>query len=292
MAKRKFMRRKVFLLSVFAAFAILTIPAHGAEISRYQITFDIQLSGQVKESMHVAFLQETNESYFTYMFAGDISNLKINNTMQDIDYQIEKTGNEYRVRFLMPAGTREVYISFSSMDLVFRNSGIFQFFTNFQPPMGVEKAEITVILPQGMSVYRDMCFPENSQKTTDGQRISLFWAFQNPGDEIPVSVKFYFPYQSLEWLIIPIVAAFSAGTVSLFLWSRKKSQSSFLKGFTEDERKVVEVMKSRKSCYQNRLEKELGFSKAKMTRITQRLEKKGLIEREKTGRTKRIEWKS
>ncbi|MCX6814765.1 MAG: MarR family transcriptional regulator [Candidatus Aenigmarchaeota archaeon] len=286
------MKLQVLMLSLIAVLLVLAIPAKAAEISRYEITFDIQPSGEVKESIHVVFSQEVNESYFTYMFAGDISGLRITDGQKDIQYTIENTGEGNNVRLAVPSGTKEIYISFSSRDLVFWNGNIMQFFTNFRPPAGLQRADITVILPQGFSVYRDMCSPGTPNKATDGTRISLSWHIENPGEDVPISAKIYNPYQSADFLLLPaIVAVFAVGFVWLFFRNRKKSQQAFLRGFTEDERKVVEAMRQRKSCYQNRLVKELGFSKAKMSRITQKLEKKGLIEREKAGRNKRIDWK-
>jgi uncharacterized membrane protein len=287
------MKLRALVLSLIAVFMLALVPARAAEISSYSIAFDIQPSGEVKESMHVVFSQEVNESYFSYMFAGDISNLRITDGRNDIQYTVENTGTENRVRLLVPSGIRELYISFSSKDLVFWNGNIMQFFTNFRPPAGLSKADITVILPQGFSLYRDMCSPGTPSKTTDGARISLLWSIENPGEDVPISAKMYNPYQDADFLLLPgIVVIFAAGFVWLFFWNRKKTHHAFLRGFTEDERKVVEILQKRKCCYQNRLEKEMGFSKSKMTRITQRLEKKGLIEREKTGRTKRIEWKA
>jgi uncharacterized membrane protein len=286
------MKIQVLMLSLIAVFAFLVVPASAAEISRYEITFDIQPSGEVNEEIQIAFAQPVGESYFTYMFAGDISDLRISDWNQSLEYQMEKADEQYMVRFLVPSGTRELFISFVSKDLVFWKGNVMQFFTNFQPPAGLRNASILVKLPQGFSVYRDMISPEGAVKITDGKEIWLSWTLESPGENVPISVKIYNSYQSADFLLLPaIVVVFSAGFVWLFFRNRKKSQQAFLRGFTEDERKVVETLRSRRTCYQNRLEKELGFSKAKMTRITQRLEKKGLIEREKTGRTKRIEWK-
>jgi len=286
------MKLQVLILSLIAVLLVLAIPAKAAEISRYEITFDIQPSGEVNEKIQIAFAQPVGESYFTYMFAGDISDLTISNGSNNLEYQMEKADEQYTVRFLVPSGTRELFISFVSKDLVFWKGNVMQFFTNFQPPAGLRNASILVKLPQGFSVYRDMISPENAVKITDGKEIWLSWSLENPGENVPISVKIYNQYQNADFLLLSaIVAVFAAGFVWLFFRNRKKSQHAFLRGFTEDERKVVEALRSRRTCYQNWLEKDLGFSKAKMTRITQRLEKKGLIEREKTGRTKRIEWK-
>ncbi|HJW96846.1 MAG TPA: MarR family transcriptional regulator [archaeon] len=283
--------KRMLLISSLAFFILLIAGASAAEISRYEIAFDIQPSGEVRESMHIAFAQEVGESYFTYMFAGDMSGLRITDGQKDIEYAMENAGAENRVRILVPAGTRELYINFSTKDLVFWNGNILQFFTNFRPPAGLAGADITAILPQGFSLYRDMCSPENPAKSTDGSRIYLKWQLQNPGENVPISAKMYNPYQSADVLLPAVVIAFAASLISLFFWNRKKAQSAFLRGFTEDEGRVVQVLKSRKVCYQNRLVRELGFSKAKMSRITQKLEKRGLIEKEKAGKNKRIEWK-
>jgi SAM-dependent methyltransferase len=284
------MRPWIFALSMILLFPALAMPAGAAEISRYSITFDVQPSGDVRETIHVAFGQETGEAYFTYVFSGDISGLSVTDGLGEIQHSVEGTGADNVVRILAPAGTREIYIYFSSRDLVFWNGNVMQFFTDFHPPEGLSRAEITVMLPQGYSVYRDMASPE-PVKSTDGERIFLKWSLEDPGEN-PISVKIYNPNQSSDSIIIPALsAAFLAGLFWLFFRSRKTARHAFMKGFTEDERRVVEALRQRKHAYQNRLEKELGFSKAKMTRITQRLEGKGLIEREKTGRTKRIEWK-
>src|SRR4030042_5308381 len=102
--------KRMLLISSLAFFILLIAGASAAEISRYEIAFDIQPSGEVKESMHIAFAQEVGESYFTYMFAGDMSGLKISGKasadafglpsdgQKDIEYAVENAGAENRVR--------------------------------------------------------------------------------------------------------------------------------------------------------------------------------------------------
>jgi len=283
--------RKCIALSFLAVLAFLAFPAQAAEIGQYSLEFDIQPSGEVREELHAVFSQEVGEASFTYMFAGDISGLRITDGRTELQHSVEKSGAQNTVSILVPAGTKEIYIDFSTRDLVFWNGNIMHFFTNFRPPTGLGRADITVILPLGFSLYRDMCSPPNPVRSTDGSRISLAWVIESP-EEIPISVKAHNPYQSADFLLLPAVAAiFAIGFAGLFFWSRKRSHYAFLKGFSEDERKTIEILRQRKSVYQNRLEKELGFSKARMTRLAQRLEKKGLIEREKAGRTRRIDWK-
>ncbi|MCK5023460.1 MAG: MarR family transcriptional regulator [Candidatus Aenigmarchaeota archaeon] len=72
---------------------------------------------------------------------------------------------------------------------------------------------------------------------------------------------------------------------------RRKVESEFMRGFSEDERKVLTILSQKKICMQKKLEKEFGFSRAKMTRIVKSLECKGLVEKEKIGRTNRLFYK-
>ena len=281
------MKRLIFLTAI--AVLALASGTGAAEISQYSITFDMQPSGQVNESLHVVFAQPVAEDYYSYMFAGGISGLMISDGSEPVQYSVDSDGTESRVRILVPAGTKEIFINFHTSDLVFWNGNVMQFFTNFQPPAGLSSANIRVILPQGFSVYRDMCSPE-PMKSTDGARIFLDWSIQNPGENVPISVKISGPNQDF---LLPagIGIAAAAGFIWFFIRYRKGTQHAFLRGFTEDESSVIKCLKSRKVCYQNALVRELGFSKAKMSRITQKLEKRGLISREKTGKNKRIEWK-
>ena len=57
---------------------------------------------------------------------------------------------------------------------------------------------------------------------------------------------------------------------------------------SEDELKVYNIIKEKKEILQSELSKLTGFAKSKITEIVKSLEEKGLIEREKVGRTYKI----
>ena len=57
----------------------------------------------------------------------------------------------------------------------------------------------------------------------------------------------------------------------------------------EEEKKIIEILNSREgSVYQSDLIKETGFSKVKITRVLDKLESKGIIERRRRGMTNAI----
>ncbi|MEM7815933.1 MAG: MarR family transcriptional regulator [Candidatus Aenigmatarchaeota archaeon] len=283
------MRQNVLFLFCMVLLLFAT-PVRAVDISGHEVVFDIQPSGTVKEEIHISFAGEVGESYFTYTVEGEISGLEVTDGKNKMHYNIDKTANGEKIRILVPNGTRDIFIQFFTNELVFWKENTMQFFTVIRFPEGLERAEITAILPEGFSVYNDMLYPESLLKTTDGRRIYLKWSIENP-DDIPISIKIRNPYHSTDFLVFPVVAIFFASILWLFLWFRKRNAQVFLKGFTEDERKVVEILRERKVCYQNKLVRELGFSKAKVSRITKSLERKGLIQKEKSGKNRRIEWK-
>jgi len=276
-----------FVLSV----TILTPSAHSLEISEYNITFDILPNGFVKEDIFMEFSEPLNESTLNYVVLGEIYDLRIRGSEEEnVDYILEKKGNERTVKFAVPKNTKTLHIDFVAKDLVFTRDSIHGFFASLQPPRA-RNVRIEIFLPKGFAVYRDVIYPEGYETLTDGERIYLRWEFERP-EEFMISFKFYSIYTDYS-LAIFVVMVFSLLAVTAYLVSyyRKRVKGEFLRGFSEDEIKVLNILSERKVCMQNRLEKELGFSRAKMTRIVKRLEGKGLLEKEKVGRTNRIYWK-
>jgi uncharacterized membrane protein len=64
-----------------------------------------------------------------------------------------------------------------------------------------------------------------------------------------------------------------------------------MSGFFDDEKLVVKYLQKNNPAYQNKVGKEFKFSRAKMTRIVKKLEHRGLVKKERRGRTNRLEWK-
>jgi uncharacterized membrane protein len=268
--------------------ALLLFPAaHALEIPEYNITFDILANGQVKEDVSMVFAGKLNASTLNYIVLGDISDLRISSEGKNIDYILEKTGNENNVKFPVPDGTETLRISFTARDLVFAKDQIYSFSTDLQPP-SPENVDVIALLPKGFGIYRDVVHPEGYETLTDGERIYLRWVFENPED-ILISFKFYnthSDYSLAITVVMVMVIVFVAGYLTMHY--RRKVRREFMRGFTEDERKVLKALSQRNVCMQKNLEKQFGFSRAKMTRIVKGLENKGLLEKERVGRTNRL----
>lgn len=270
-------------LSVILTFLILIPIAKPMEIDEYNVRFDITDDLSVMELLEIK-LNEIKQPKSTYLIVGDFSDLSINNTIKELNYTVSKTEEGYRLNFTLPVGSKRLFITFLSKELIFSKDKVYNFFTIFRPP-NASRISAIVCLPKGYVAYHNLVFPTNANRTTDGERICFSWLFTS--GEGAISVSFHNPNQTEKLPFLAILALMGYA----ILHYRKKARKEFLKGFSTDERMVVEILISRRAAYQNKVEKELGFSRAKMARIVKKLENKGLIRKERVGRTNRIFWK-
>ena len=225
-----------------------------------------------------------------YVILGDISNITISNDRGIIDHIIEKKGAEHNVKFTVPEGTKNLKILFKANDLIFANENIYSFSTELQPPLS-GNAKIVALLPSGFSIYRDVVFPDYYEALTDGERIYLKWDITGKED-VMLSFKFHSTRNDYSLIVLVMVVMFFGAVFSYVVtYYKRKVKNEFMKGFTEDEKKVICHLSVKNVCMQKKIEKEFGFSRAKMTRIVKSLESKGLVEKEKVGRTNRIFYK-
>lgn len=279
--------------AIFASMFFLILLAGSVsalDIADYQVVYDIQADGKVQEKVTILFKEGSEESA-TFIKLLEGSDFIIQADGKDVGFTITPEGENIRVDFTIPQGTRELFLSFKTGRMVFGNGDVLQFFSNLQVPTGVEKLNVKTILPKGFVIFHDTFSPSNATRGTDGERIFLSWLMENPPQEIAFSVQ-YESVVKVDQFALPLVGIIAfVVIVVVFLYFRKKSSKAFLMTFFEDERKVILALMTEKVLYQNSLERKFGFSRAKMTRIMQKLERKGLIRRERAGRTNRIFWK-
>ncbi|MBI4181792.1 MAG: hypothetical protein HY520_02390 [Candidatus Aenigmarchaeota archaeon] len=265
---------------------LLALPAlaQGLDISSYAAAYQIQPGGEVAEEVRIAFAAPLNESAANSLRVGEAEGIAVQADQAAIPFRLE----EGVLSFSTPAGTRELRISFRAAGLVFRGDGVQQFYVLLTPPEA-GLVQVDVVLPRGQ-VLSGTPFPPGPERETDGERISLAWTFQGSTGPVPVSVQFA-PAVDQDLLLLPagLLAAFVAVGIVLVSY-RRQVQRHFLLTFVEDERKVVQRLLREKVVYQNSLERQFGFSRAKATRMLQKLEKRGLVQRERVGRTNRINW--
>jgi len=162
-----------------------------------------------------------------------------------------------------------------------------------------DSVDVIVKLPVGMALIDNPLLPlspSGADVGSDGRRIVLKWHFENqrPGDLIPIRVH----YESLG---IDVVERFGYKWIGLFLfvlivgmwfiYNKIEERSSLvLSVLNEGERIVVDIIRKsgKKRMDQRRIVDLSGFSKAKVSRIIQSLEERGIVTVERFGRSNKI----
>jgi hypothetical protein len=282
--------KKPFLLSLALLLLFAAPEAEALAIAEYNITFFIMPDTSVSERVSMMFKEALGSETLNYVVLGDVAGIEVSDGERSIDYVLEKTGSEYNVKFSAPEGTRRLEIRFTARDLVFTGDGVYSFSTELKPPIA-DRVNIYAYLPEGYAIYRNVIYPEGYETLTDGEKIYLKWEMQRP-ENIMLSFKFYHAHTDYSLIIMAVMGAALIVTVAYLMGHyRKKVKREFERGFSEDERKVLFILSKERRVMQNKIEKELKFSRAKMTRLVKKLEAKGLVEKERVGRTNRLFYK-
>lgn len=81
------------------------------------------------------------------------------------------------------------------------------------------------------------------------------------------------------------IAILITGIYLLLPRQEEKKKHTEVAGLPKDERRVYELVKEAGSCFQSDLVRETENSKVKVTRLLDKLEQKGLVERKRRGMT-------
>ena len=280
---------KLVIAAFMLAFFLAPL-ASALEISEYNMTFEIMPDTRVAETIAIAFAGPLNASSLNYVVLGDISDLSVSDGSASIDYTLEKSGMEYNVGFVVPQGTERLVIKFVARDLVFSSEDVYSFSTELEPP-AAQRVTVTAFLPRGFALYRNVIYPEAQAILSDGERIYVAWDLTGRSDVL-VTLKFYSTNSDYSLIVMAVMGIALIVIVAYLVGHyRKKMKCEFERGFSEDERKVLFILAREKRVMQNKIEKELHFSRAKMTRLVKKLEAKGLVEKERVGRTNRLFYK-
>lgn len=256
-------------------------------VDTVNVNFQILNDMTVAEKINVVFSEALN-STISYKPESDISALSVTSGGNLLPFAYVKSGDGYAIK-IQAQGKSEITISFISRGLVFSNNNVFQFLADMNFDIPVKKMTARLKLPDGYGVYEESFTPVNGVLKTDGKNIIVEWDLPDKNSAV-FSAKFYELNRqfSIEIFAAIIIAALA---ITAIFYYRKKSTKEFLTGFREDEKKVISYMSQHKTAYQNVIEKEFHFSRAKMTRIVKHLASEGVLEKKKYGRTNRLTWK-
>ncbi len=169
-------------------------------------------------------------------------------------------------------------------------------------PILQETQEVNIVskLPELMVLVDNELLPlspSGADIGSDGRRIITKWGFgrQYKGDIIPLRIYYenlnptnFIRLIDTKWLII-ILLVIVVGIIMIYNKISKRSKV-FLSVLNEAERIIVNIIQEQggNDVDQRKLVRQSGFSKAKVSRILQSLEERGVISRVRVGRRKKV----
>ena len=180
--------------------------------------------------------------------------------------------------------------------------------TGFSAPAEIRGMEVIVRLPEKAWLPRSMgeretatgspVQPLDAQIRTNGTNLVIVWSRENliPGDRFDLLVAYNFPGQTTRtspvMIVSTLIAGILLGSVSVFLFLRgRKSEERTrhtLALLEEGERKILKVIIESGEIRQDQLLEATGYSKARVSQLVTRLEKLGLVRKEKFERTNKL----
>ncbi|MBU5689582.1 MAG: hypothetical protein QXM68_01370 [Candidatus Aenigmatarchaeota archaeon] len=211
--------------------------------------------------------------------------------------------NDYQDALYCKATSNKMNVSFVGINLVKQSKNIHLF--SYDIPITVETKNINIKtdLPFGYGLSDKIMVPSSppvKEVGTDGRKIFIKWSFseKSPDDIIPIRL-YYERIDSSQgyqkYYIIIILSSVFVISVLIILYLRilKKKPELVLSVLNEAERIIVEILQQQPEdeVDQRKLVALSGFSKAKVSRIIQNLEERGVVETERQGRKNKVKLK-
>lgn len=291
--------RKPALIIILALIFLLPLAFSQEEydynIKSYSIYFDIINDNTVKETIEISLTANTNFSRYVFYSDYPIENpdaiVKINGEIQVVNVSVSKIVggiNAVYVKFpiVHPGDRVEIRISFYSSGMLqnVQNKKQFAYYIKFSQPVGV--FYVRLFIPKGYAILSPI-IPSPDMVESSENRLVLEWKRENikAGEEFYFIVGFSGEIKGFSplWLVVIFVSAFTGGFFAGMLYKERKGKEK-VEILRSDEEKVIELLKNG-PVLQSELVKKLGVSKAKVSLLLKDMEKKGLIERVKEGRS-------
>lgn len=214
----------------------------------------------------------------------------------ELPVNVEKDGSTLLTVYfgeLLAAGDYKTSLRFITDGLVMSHGESHSVLFSFTAPAEIGNFSLRVTLPKGMVLEggENACYP-GAEVSTDGERIIVSWSDGTIGKGekwlfraafAPAAGHDYTP------LFIALPAAAALAAISLIaLRFRGRARTAFMEGLGQSEKALTELLIKEGPVKQNAAQKRLGFSKARMSRAVSSLVSKGLLKKEKRGKTNRL----
>ena len=283
----------ILLLSLFL------LPTASAQVMRHlNISVDINDDGWSDVKMSFKFTEEVKEIIFP--FEGEIKDIETQYGECFVTQKIEKLLHCKPPSPFM-VGEITIITNFRANDLTKRYGNITLFSFDIPVLWDTDSISMQVKLPDGVYIAESdqtplPVSPSGAKRGIEGRRITESWIFKDKdsGDLIPIRIYYEgsadTPIESFiyRWLFVFVLIFI---VVIFFVYrSMSKKTELILSVLNEAERIVIDIVRKqgKDKVEQRKIVAQSGFSKAKVSRIIQSLESRGVVSVEKTGRKNRI----
>ncbi len=293
--------RKILLILLLTI--LISEIGWSVKISSEDINVQINPDGSSSWIVNIEYPHTTDRS--DLFILADVYDVNVYSEGRPLNCSIEKVSLGTSVICRNFYG-RKISYEFNAYGTVSRKGELNIFSYSYPITNIINQFNVTVKLPPGyglvekekVSKFGLLPFkPPEGVEGSDGRHILVHWSFENP--ELGKSIEVSIIYEKLGFISTIYSNALFIGVLIIIvillvgLIKYKKSKvNELLPVLDMAERKVMEIIiREKKPINQKKIVKELGFSKAKVSRIVKTLESKKLIVVERRGRNNIIKLK-
>ncbi|ASJ11074.1 hypothetical protein A3L12_07060 [Thermococcus sp. P6] len=290
------------------ALSFLFLPQAGAQedygINAYAVYFEVLDGDNIRETIEIDLTPYTNLTryviYTDYPVENASAVLELGTAVEGINVTVRKVlGDTSAIYLTFPAlkpdQNARIRLSFTTMGMLTREGekSQFTYYIKFSQPIGVFHMQL--IVPEGYAVLSPI-IPSPDRVESSANRLLLEWKRNNldPGDElyfvVGFSGKITVPEPPSPWLyavfFLSGLLIGAGGFYAYTLYASRKREDE-LEHLRSDEERILAILREG-PVLQSELAQKLGVSKAKVSITLREMEKKGLIDRVKEGRTYRV----
>ena len=276
--------RLINLMWKLLIIVLLIVPLSAAEITQFDVEFTVR-----DDSVHQLnrFLFDTPVNGTINYTLPDVRDITVTDGRQPLSFTTTASSDGYVLDILVVEPASQLIVEYTTDNVIFHLDSIDHFFTEFSFDNKVNLSA-SLTLPLGYTLYDNSFKPSNGEIRSDGRNIILYWAESNV-DSVLFSVKFVAPRQE-QSVWIAVIAILAGSLLFIYLYFHERRKEDMLFGFRHDEKIVINYIQEKKIALQRDLEEQFKFSRAKATRIVSKLVEKGLIKKQRYGRTNKLTW--
>lgn len=268
-------------------------------LNSYSIEADVDRQGDTSVKLVMVFTEPIDTFEMTFPFS--IRDFNASSTAGKVVCVNQVgTGSIISCKIAQLEGRKTFEITFQSRDMVKSVSTKNVFVGDFSIRIPAKDVFVAVRLPEGMVLQQDVIggptIPSVRSVNTDGRRITVVWRLTDVEALNPLSFQVAYEASidasqfitnplSLRWIALAGILVVG-GLGFLYFRRRKKTQEVIFSVLDDYEKRVIDsIEKAGGTINQKKVVIDTNLSKAKVSRVIQKLAERGLLDVERRGRT-------